>query len=30
MEDTRRLVEHYWQLMNTNDWEAVGTLLLDA
>jgi ketosteroid isomerase-like protein len=29
MDDTRRLVEHFWQMMNTNDWEAVGTLLHD-
>lgn len=29
MDDARRVVEHYWQLMNTNDWEAVGTLLHD-
>jgi ketosteroid isomerase-like protein len=29
MDDTRRLVEQYWQIMNTNDWKAVGTLLHD-
>lgn len=29
MEETRGLVEQYWQLMNPNDWEAVGELLHD-
>jgi ketosteroid isomerase-like protein len=29
MGETRRLVEHYWHMMNTNDWEAVGALLHD-
>jgi ketosteroid isomerase-like protein len=29
MDDTRQVVEQYWQTMNTNDWEAVGALLHD-
>lgn len=29
MDETRRLVERYWQMMNINDWEAVGALLHD-
>jgi ketosteroid isomerase-like protein len=29
MENTRQLVEQFWRMMNTNDWEAVGTLLHD-
>lgn len=29
MGDTRRLVEQYWQMMNTNNWQAVGALLHD-
>jgi ketosteroid isomerase-like protein len=27
METPRQIVERYWQLMNTNDWDAVGALL---
>ena len=23
------LVEHFWDLMNTNDWDAVGSVLHD-
>jgi hypothetical protein len=26
---TRQRVEHFWQTMNTNDWQAVGALLPD-
>jgi ketosteroid isomerase-like protein len=29
METPRQIVERYWQLMNTNDWDAVGALLHD-
>jgi ketosteroid isomerase-like protein len=29
IEDTRRMVERYWEMMHTNDREAVGTLLHD-
>jgi hypothetical protein len=29
METPRQIVERFWQLMNTNDWDAVGTVLHD-
>ncbi len=29
METPRQIVERYWQLMNSNDWDAVGAVLHD-
>ncbi|HEV2238643.1 MAG TPA: nuclear transport factor 2 family protein [Ktedonobacterales bacterium] len=29
METPRQIVERYWRLMNTNDWDAVGAVLHD-
>jgi hypothetical protein len=29
METPRQIVERFWHLMNTNDWDAVGTVLHD-
>ncbi len=28
-EETRRIIEQFWAIMQTNDWQAVGTLLHD-